>query len=298
MGIRRETSEGMQMKNQKTTKQKVSKRKVTAQPLKGKVAIVTGASRGLGKYYALALAEAGAKVAVASRSDQPARLPGTIHETVEEIRRAGGEAIAVKCDVSVPNDIQFLMGETVYRFGRVDVLVNNAANAQRMPFFNVTPDWWDNYFNTNLRAAYFATQAAAPHMMRQGGGSIINITSGAGTASVYDPMLEHHGLYMISKGALNRLTVCLSEELKPCNIAVNAINPGAVSTDGLADRVPQRLRGRSGLDFREPSVALVKNGIVTLALQDAGGVTGRILHADEFNKFNNAESAAPRKRSV
>ena len=276
-------------KQRSATTQGATKQNATAQPLLGRVAIVTGASRGLGKYYAMALAEAGAKVVVASRSDQPARLAGTNHETVDAIRRAGGEAIAVKCDVSVTNDLQFLVGEAVYRFGRIDVLVNNAANAQRMPFFNVTPDWWDNYFNTNLRAAYFTAQAAAPHMMRQGGGSIINITSGAGTAPMNETMLAHHGLYMISKGALDRLTVYLSQELRPCNIAVNALSPGAVETDGLVDRVPQRLRDKSGLDFREPSVALVKNGIVTLALQDAGGMTGQVVNSDDFKK---PESAA------
>jgi NAD(P)-dependent dehydrogenase (short-subunit alcohol dehydrogenase family) len=133
--------------------------------LQGKVAIVTGASRGLGKYYAMALAEAGAKVVAASRTVEPGRLPGTIHETVDLIRQAGGEAFAVKCDVSVPDDIHYMVGEAVYRYGRIDVLVNNAANAHRMPFFNVTPTWWDDYFNTNVRSAYIGAQAVTPHMM-------------------------------------------------------------------------------------------------------------------------------------
>ena len=256
----------------------------TSQALKGKVAIVTGASRGIGKYYAMALAEAGAKVAIASRTDQPGRLAGTIHETVDEIRKAGGEAIAVKCDVAEPNDLQFLVGETVYRLGRIDVLVNNAANAHRMPFFNVTPQWWDAYFATNLRAPYLLAQAVTPHMMQQGGGSIINITSGAGTSDMNDNLLMHHGLYMVSKGALNRLTVYLSQELKAHNIAVNALSPGAVATDGLIDRTPQRHRDNAGVDLLEPTVELVRDAIVTLAMQDASGITGKVLHNKEFRK--------------
>ena len=250
--------------------------------LEGKVAIVTGASRGLGKYYAMALAEAGARVVVASRTLEPGRLAGTVHETVDLIRSAGGEALGVKCDVSVVDELQFMVGEAVYRYGRVDVLVNNAANAHRMPFFNVTQSWWDDCFNTNVRAAYFAAQAVTPHMMRQGGGGIVNITSVAATADVDETMLAHHGLYMITKAALDRITVYLSQELKPYNIAVNGLSPGPVATDGLIDRVPQQYRDGSGLAFREASVDQVRKGIVTLAAQDANGVTGQILHVDQF----------------
>jgi citronellol/citronellal dehydrogenase len=250
--------------------------------LEGRVAIVTGASRGLGKCYAMALAEAGAKVAVAARSDAPSRLPGTIQETVDEIRKLGGEAMAVRCDVGVPADLQYLVGDTVYRYGRIDILVNNAANAHRMPFFNVSPEWWDAYFRTNLRAAFLLAQAVAPHMMRQGGGSIVNITSGAATAPLDEHLLAHHGLYMISKAALDRLTEYLAAELKPHNIAVNALSPGAVETDGIVDRVPQARREGSGRKFAKPSVELVREGIVTLACQRADGITGRIVNASDY----------------
>lgn len=101
-------------------------------------------------------------------------------------------------------------------------------------------------------------------------------------------MLAHHGLYMISKGALDRLTAYLSQELGPCNIAVNARSPEAVETDRLVDRVPQRLREKSDLVFFEPSVGPVKNGIVTLALQDAGGMTGQVVNADAFRTLQAA----------
>ena len=252
--------------------------------LKGKVAIVLGASRGCGKYFALALAKEGASVVVAARSDKPGPLPGTIQETAEEIKRGGGQALAIRCDAAVPNDIQRLVGETVFRLRRVDVLVNNAANAARMPFVNVTPDWWDEYFHVNVRGPFLACKAVLPHMVQQGGGSIINVTSGAATAPINETAMHHHGMYAITKAALDRLSTWLAAELKPRNIAVNSLSPGPTITEGILDRLPAERREASGLSWRTASVEYLGPSIIHLAKQDASGITGKVLRIDDYGK--------------
>ena len=252
--------------------------------LEGKVAIVIGAGRGCGKYFALALSRAGAAVVVAARSDSPGPLPGTIHETAEMIREGGGKVLAIRCDAAVPGDLQRLVGETVFRFGRLDVLVNNAANATRMPFFNITPEWWDGYFHVNVRGPFLAAQAAVPHMSQQGGGSIINITSGAATAPSNDTTMQHHGMYAITKAALDRVTTWLAQEIRPYNIAVNSLGPGPTITEGILDRLPADRREASGLDWLPASVELLGPSIVHLAKSDANAITGRVLSVDGFGK--------------
>jgi NAD(P)-dependent dehydrogenase (short-subunit alcohol dehydrogenase family) len=253
--------------------------------LTGKVAVVTGASRGCGKYFALALAQAGAAVVVAARSDKPGPLPGTIQETAEEIRRAGGRALALRCDTSVPSQVQQLIGDTVHFLGRVDIVVSNAALAQRMPFVNVTPDFWDAFFHTNVLGPYVAVQAAFPHMIQQGGGSIINVTSGAASAPVRGPAMRHHSLYAITKAALDRITTFFAEELRPHNIAVNSLGPGPTITDGLVARFPDGFDFESGdYNWQPASVDLLGPPVVHLAGQDAGGITGRVLRTDDYGK--------------
>jgi NAD(P)-dependent dehydrogenase (short-subunit alcohol dehydrogenase family) len=251
--------------------------------LEGRVAIVTGASRGLGKCFALALARAGASVVVSARTDRPGALPGTIQETVEEIRAAGGRAIAIRCDTSIPTEVQRLVGETAHKLRRLDILVNNAALADRMPFPNVSPEFWDAYFHTNVQGPYFAAQAATPHLREQGGGSIINISSGASTAPVVGQAMRHHGLYAMSKAALDRLSTWLAAELRSQNIAVNSLNPGPNITDGLVARFPVDFDFESGdYAWKEASVEHLGPPIVCLAKQDAQGITGRVLEVSEF----------------
>ena len=252
--------------------------------LDGKVAIVIGASRGTGKHFALALAAAGAKVTVAGRTNKPGRLPGTIQETAAEIEQGGGQALAIRCDVAVPADVQHLVGTTVHRLGSVDILVNNAAIAERMPFFNISPEWWDSYFAVNVKGPFFAAQAVVPHMMRHGAGSIVNITSGAATAPINDTMMAHHGMYAITKAALDRTTMWMAQELRPYNIAVNSLGPGPTITEGIVDRVPEHLRVASGLAWRPATVEYLGPPIVHLAQQDASGITGQVLPVDGFGK--------------
>ena len=143
---------------------------MTEESLQGKVAIVTGASRGIGKAMALGLAAAGASVVVAARTAEPrGTLPGTIHETVAEIETAGGRALAVTCNVREEESIREMVNRTLDEFGAVDVLVNNAGIGGYAPFLQMTLREWDLNMAINLRAPFIACQSVAPIMIEQGG---------------------------------------------------------------------------------------------------------------------------------
>ena len=143
--------------------------------LDSKVAVVTGASRGIGKAIAMGLALEGAQVVVAARSEESRpMLPGTIHSTVGEIEDAGGKALAVPTNVREEDSIRHLIDRTLDEYGAVDVLINNAAIGSYTPFLEMTVKEWDLVMSIDLRAPFIACKAAAPIMIEQGGGSIIN----------------------------------------------------------------------------------------------------------------------------
>ena len=249
--------------------------------LEGKVAVVIGASRGCGKYFALGLAKAGAAVAVAARTVEPGPLPGTVNETAEQIRQEGGKALAVQCDAANPADLHRAIGEAVFRFGRIDVLVYNAAIYTRRSFLNITPDHFDHYFQVNVRAPMIAAQAAVPHMVEQGGGSIVNITSASSTKTT----MPHLVLYSITKASLDRLTTWLANEYREQNIAVNSLSPGPVITEALEQEMPKDFdwqQERYG--WKPATTEYLGPPIVHLAQQDAGGITGQVLRVPDYGK--------------
>jgi NAD(P)-dependent dehydrogenase (short-subunit alcohol dehydrogenase family) len=250
--------------------------------LEGKTAVVVGATRGIGRYFALALGQAGAAVVVAGRSDAPGELPGTIHEVAEEIRRAGGKALPVRANAAEPESMARLIGTTVAQLGSIDVLVNNAAAMGAMPFLNLSPRDFDRAFAINVRGPLFASQAAVPHMLARGGGSIINITSLAALRYTTD----HSSLYSVSKAALNRLTTWLAEEYRPHNIAVNALSPGSVITEQVQKSLDDPDSPLSGydIDWAHPSVDYLGPPLVHLAQQRGDGITGQILWVPEYGK--------------
>jgi citronellol/citronellal dehydrogenase len=203
--------------------------------LAGKVAIVTGASRGVGAAAAVALADAGAMVACAARATEanPLRLPGTIDATVGRITDAGGDALAVPTNLAHEEDVERMVAATVEHFGRLDVLVNNAA----ITFpgdLDVPMKRYDLMMAVNLRAPLVAAHAAAPHMKQQGEGAIVNISSAASLS--YIPGLMVYGM---SKIALEHLTVSLATQLLPHRIAVNTFRIDVpVASEGFVANLP------------------------------------------------------------
>ena len=202
--------------------------------LKGKVAIVTGGSRGIGRQICLAYAEAGAQVVVASRtiadvsaqSEWPKYAAGDINETAGAIAVAGGESLPVQCDVTSAEDLKRLVAETLQHFGRIDVVVSNAGIDCESPVTELDVDLLDRAMATNIRGPILLCKYALSAMIAQkSGGSIFCITSGASQG--YRPGRVG---YSMTKAALDRAYTSLAEEVREHNIAVNVLSPGKVDT--------------------------------------------------------------------
>jgi NAD(P)-dependent dehydrogenase (short-subunit alcohol dehydrogenase family) len=252
--------------------------------LTGRVAIVTGASAGIGRAYALALAGAGATVVAAARTlgriDGEAAERNTLVEVVRSAETLPGRVYAQVCDVEVEADVARAVEHTVVNFGRIDVLVNNAGLMWRFDPLDIRVDDWDRLMRTNLRGPYLAIRHAAPHMMRQRCGSIVNITAAAG---ILTPETNFKGTlaYAVSKAGLNRLSYFMAAELKAFGIAVNSLSPGYVLTDTAAAARPE---AKTTGTRKAPSPEVLGPALLYLAGQTAETLTGRILHTDEFGK--------------
>jgi len=208
--------------------------------VRGRVAVVTGASRGVGHAIALSLAGAGADVVCAARSTEasPSTLSGTIDETAREARELGRRALAVPLNVTRDEDVEAAARRILDEFGRVDILVNNAAISVPGSFLEVPVKRWDLVMNVNLRGVYLCTRAFLPTMMAQNGGCILNVSSYASYAVQDDAVW---GLaYAVSKAGLERLTLGLAAEVAPYNIAVNALQiERFLSSEGFVHQTPQ-----------------------------------------------------------
>ena len=231
----------------------------------GKVAIVTGASRGIGRAIALGLARAGAAVVGTARQlDSSPGTGGTLAETVALITAAGGTGLAVPADITDPEGASALAGRAKAELGRIDVLVNNAGVFPRGEIADFAPEEWLAMIAVNVNAPFFMAHAVLPTMIEQGSGNILNVSSGAAQRTI-----KARVGYSTSKAALERFSMGLAEEVREHGIAVNAWTPGLVATD-MND---QHERGAS-------PEAVVESA-VWLAAQDAS-FTGNVVAREEF----------------
>ncbi len=252
--------------------------------LTGKVSIVTGASAGIGRAYALALAGAGMTVVAAAR-----RLGGPAGQidnanSLASLIRAGaglpGRIHAHACDMESAADVVELVRHTGVNFGRIDVLVNNAAILGKLKTADITSDIFDRYMATNVRGPFLAIREAAAFMKEQGSGSVINISAAVGNMTPTTNFPDYL-VYAVSKAGLNRLSYYLAAELKPFNIAVNALSPGVVASESAIRADP----GAAYSDrFKPATPEVLGPAMVYLARQSAQTLTGQWLHTDEFGK--------------
>lgn len=236
--------------------------------LTGKVALVTGASQGIGRAIAVALAAAGARVALAARNEQK------LAEVAGQIQSAGGEALSIKMDVAEPEQIKSGFQQVLAKFARLEILVNNAAITHDGLALRMKLDDWDTVLRTNLTAAHLCTQQALSTMMKQRWGRIINITS-----VVAETGNAGQANYVAAKAGLIGLTRAIAMEMASRNITVNAVAPGFISTpmtDPLPDKVKEEMKARIPLG-RFGTENDVAAAIVFLASEEAGYITGHVL---------------------
>jgi NAD(P)-dependent dehydrogenase (short-subunit alcohol dehydrogenase family) len=259
---------------------------MTTTELTGQVALVTGASRGIGKQVAIDLARRGAKVVVAARTvEARKRLPGTIGETVAAIEDLGGEALAVAADVGRGDDLVRLVQAAIDGFGRIDILVNNAAatavKAWGAPLVELSREDWMAQYDVNLHAPYTLMHLVAPIMAKQGGGRIINLTTGghADDAESHAPTgLPTPLAYPSSKAALDQLCRSVAPQLRAMGISVVNVHPGFVRTE-MTDLMEQ-----AGMDASEAiPIDIPTRAIAWFATcPDPMATTGQVLEAEVF----------------
>ena len=261
--------------------------------LKGRVAVVTGSSRGVGRACALALAREGARVVVTAKSTREReRLPGTIHTVAREIEGAGGEAMPVVCDVRDREQIRAMVAQTVDRFGRLDILVANAGALWWQPLMETPPKRFDLVMKVNLEATFFACQEAIPHMRKNRWGHIITMSPPVDLAR-----LPGHIAYFVSKFGMTMVALGLAAELRRDGIAANALWPVT-----LIDSQATRNWG-----LGEPSqwrkADILADAVVAVVRHDPSALTGQALLDEpflrsqgitDFDRYNVVPGSSPR----
>jgi citronellol/citronellal dehydrogenase len=256
--------------------------------LRGKVALVTGASRGIGEAIAVRFAMEGAKVVVSARTaaEGDSKLPGTLAATVERIRAAGGEATAIKADLSSEADRERLVKEATDAYGDIDILVNDAAVTFFIPVETFPKKRFDLMMEVQVWAPFHLSQLVLPAMRQKKSGAIINISSGAGIHPK-QPYNRRGGgtVYGMCKAALERFTTGLASEVYDDNISVNVVSPGLVDTPGVA---VHGLINEATKDRVQP-IKYIAEAVYQLAIGDPKAMTGRIDYAADFLKQINVE---------
>ncbi len=253
-------------------------------PLKGRVALVTGASRGIGEAIAVRLAMEGAKVVVSARTaeDGESRLPGTLGETVARIRAGGGHAAFVKADLAQASERERLVEEAEAAFGPIDILINNAAITYFAPVADFTEKRFKLMMEVQVYAPFHLAQLVLPGMKARKSGWIVNISSPAGLNPQPPYTRRGHGgtVYGMCKAALERFTTGLASEVFDDGIAVNVVSPGLVDTPGVA---VHGLINAATKDRVQP-IEFIAEAVYQLASGDPKTLTGRIDYAEPFLK--------------
>ena len=242
--------------------------------LQDKTAIITGGARGLGKTFCMAIAEEGATVVVADLLDKGAQ------ETAKAIQSKGGTAIGLKVDITSEKETLWIAEETIKRFNRIDILVNNAAMIHgigRRPFYDISAEEWDALMAVNLKGLFLCCKAVYPHMKNQNKGKIINLSSE--TAVTGSKGFVH---YVTSKGGIISFTRSLAAECGPCNICVNAIAPGFTDTESsrtITDDITKYDISATPLGRMEQPKDLI-GAMIFLAGDESDFITGQTLVID------------------
>lgn len=247
-----------------------------AKPLQDQVAVVTGASRGIGRAIAIDLARAGADVVITARSSEgaPSKLPGTIEDTARAVEALGRRALAVPMDVSKEDQVAEMAQRTLDTFGRCDILVNNAGISFPAPFHQTPLKRWDLVLNVNLRGPVMCMHAFLPHMMERRSGRIINVSS-----FLAEVLLPGMLSYSVSKIALETLSRGVAEEMKPYNVAVNALRIELnIATEGWTSLNP-------GMDFSGWEKPEAASEVALWMAQQPTSWTGHVITIGEIRRL-------------
>lgn len=267
--------------------------------LTGKVAIVTGASRGIGRQTAIDLARRGVKVVLTARTvDRDPTVPGSLSATAKQIAESGGEALMVQADLANREDLHRLIAETVAHFGGVDILVNNAASTVgsvwSKAFLDISFDEWSHHFDVHVHAPFILMQLVTPIMASRGGGRIINITTGSAEAhrlveEVVPPTASFGQQasvpsYFASKRALDRLGNIVAPELRNFNVFVVTMHPGFVASEVVSARLESQ--GKDGMATPIDTGVPARMIVYFAACANPEEYTGRLFKAErEFEEL-------------
>ncbi|MGD0175901.1 MAG: 3-oxoacyl-ACP reductase family protein [Candidatus Bathyarchaeia archaeon] len=244
----------------------------------GRVAVVTGASRGIGRTTALALAKEGCNVVIGYEKNRE-----KAHEVVQAAKESGVRAIAVACDVSIRNDVETMFKNTVQEFGKVDILVNNAGIDYGTKLLETTDEVWDRTLDVNLKGVFLCTQVAARYMIQRRYGKVVNIASNSG----FGIAVWGETAYAASKAGIIQMTKTAAFELGEYGINVNCVAPGAVNTEMLKGNMTDQEYAQF-LDARKKITSLgsiaepddVANVVLFFASDESRFVTGKTLLVD------------------